>query len=304
MRILFVFLFISSLCFSQNDTIPYVQVLGIAQDGGYPHFGCEKECCKMAWKDTSMRKFVVSLAIVDPKEKKWWLMEATPDIKEQVEYFKKLSGGKYNYLPDGIFLTHAHIGHYAGLINLGREVMNTSNIPVYTMPKMKKFLETNGPWSQLVKLNNIKLVELKEDLPLKISEKIVVSALIVPHRDEFSETVGFRVNTSYKTYLFIPDIDKWEKWGRSLIKEVSKVDIAFLDATFNKSNELKNRAMSEVPHPFVEETINAFKSENDQLKSKVHFIHFNHTNALMWDNNARLEVEKKGFKISMQGKAY
>ncbi len=304
MRILIIFLLLSSLCFSQNDTIPCVQVLGVAQDGGYPHFGCEKDCCKMAWKDTSMRKFVVSLAIVDPKEKKWWLMEATPDIKEQVEYFKKLSEGKYNYLPDGIFLTHAHIGHYAGLINFGREVMNTSNIPVYVMPKMKKFLETNGPWNQLVKLNNIKLLELKEELPVKISEKIVVSAMTVPHRDEFSETVGFRINTSYKTYLFIPDIDKWEKWNRVLIKEVSKVDIAFLDATFNKSNELKNRAMSEVPHPFVEETINAFKNENDQLKSKVHFIHFNHTNALMWDNNARLEVQKKGFKVSEQGKIY
>jgi pyrroloquinoline quinone biosynthesis protein B len=304
MRSLIILFFVTSFCFSQNDTIPYIQVLGVAQDGGYPHFGCEKECCKMAWKDSSVKRFVVSLAIVDPKEKKWWLVEATPDMKEQVEYFKKLSGGKYDYLPNGIFLTHAHIGHYAGLMNLGREVMNTSNIPVYVMPKMKKFLETNGPWSQLVKLNNIKIEELKEDLPVKISEKIVVSAMLVPHRDEFSETCGFRINTSTKTYLFIPDIDKWEKWSRSLIKEVSKVDIAFLDATFNKSNELQNRAMSEVPHPFVEETMNIFRNEKDQLKNKVHFVHFNHTNALMWDKNARTEVEKKGFKVSEQGAVY
>lgn len=304
MRFVLILIFISFLSFSQNDTVPYVQILGIAQDGGYPHFGCEKECCKMAWKDSSLKRFVVSLAIVDPKEKKWWLMEATPDIKEQLEYFKKLSGATYNYLPNGIFLTHAHIGHYAGLINLGREVMNTSNIPVYCMPKMKKFLESNGPWSQLVILNNIKLIELKEDVPIKISEKIVVSALTVPHRDEFSETVGLRVNSSYKTYLFIPDIDKWEKWNRSLLKEITKVDIAFLDATFYKSNELKNRAMSEVPHPFVEETMNVFNNQTDLLKKKVHFIHFNHTNELLWNENARKDVEKKGFKVSTQGKIY
>jgi pyrroloquinoline quinone biosynthesis protein B len=304
MRIATLFIFLSVFCFSQNDTLPYVQVLGVAQDGGYPHFGCEKDCCKMAWKDTSVRRFVVSLAIVDPKEKKWWLIEATPDLKEQVEYFKKLSGGKYNYLPEGIFLTHAHIGHYAGLINLGCEVMNTSNVPVYVMPKMKKFLESNGPWSQLVTLNNIKLVELKEDIPFKLNDRILVSAMLVPHRDEFSETVGFRITSNIKSYLFIPDIDKWAKWKRSLIKEVSKVDIAFLDATFYKSDELKNRTMSEVPHPFVEETINLFKTENEKMKSKVHFIHFNHTNALMWDKAARAEVENKGFNVSVQGAIY
>lgn len=304
MRFIVICVFLSSICFSQNDTLPYIQVLGVAQDGGYPHFGCEKECCKMAWKDTSLRRFVVALAIVDPKTKKWWLMEATPDIKEQLEYFKKLSGGKYNYLPDGIFITHAHIGHYAGLINLGREVMNTSNMPVYVMPKMKNFIEKNGPWSQLVALKNITLVELKEDIPFKLTETILVSSMLVPHRDEFSETVGFRITTNVKSYLFIPDIDKWEKWKRSLIKEVNKVDVAFLDATFNKSNELKNRAMSEVPHPFVEETMNVFKNESDKLKSRIHFIHFNHTNALMWDKTAREEVENKKFNVSTQGSVY
>ncbi len=304
MRLITIFIFLNCLAFSQNDTLPYVQVLGVAQDGGYPHFGCEKECCKMAWKDTSLRKYVVALAIVDPKTKKWWLMEATPDIKEQIEYFKKLSGGKYNYLPDGIFITHAHIGHYAGLINLGREVMNTTNIPVYVMPKMKEFIEKNGPWSQLVKLKNIKLVELKEDLPLKLTETIVVSSMLVPHRDEFSETVGYRITTNVRSYLFIPDIDKWNKWKHSLIKEVSKVDIAFLDATFNKSNELQNRAMSEVPHPFVEETMSVFKNENEKMKEKIHFIHFNHTNALMWDKAAREEVQSKKFNVSIQGGVY
>jgi pyrroloquinoline quinone biosynthesis protein B len=304
MRFITLFIFISSFSLAQTDTLPYVQVLGVAQDGGYPHFGCEKSCCKMAWKDTSIRKFVVALAIVDPKTKKWWLMEATPDVKEQVEYLKKLTAGKYNYLPDGVFITHAHIGHYAGLINFGREVMNTNNIPVYVMPKMKKFIETNGPWSQLVKLNNIKLIELKEDLPVKLSDQIVITSMLVPHRDEFSETVGFRIATSVKSYLFIPDIDKWEKWKRAIIKEVDKVDIAFLDATFNDIHELKNRKMSEVPHPFVEETMELFKTTSDKTKAKIHFIHFNHTNAVMWDKSTKTQVEQKKFNVSVQGAIY
>jgi len=128
--------------------------------------------------------------------------------------------------------------------------------------------------------------------------------MLVPHRDEFSETVGFRIATSVKSYLFIPDIDKWEKWKRAIIKEVDKVDIAFLDATFNDINELKNRKMSEVPHPFIEETMELFKTSSDKTKAKIHFIHFNHTNAVMWDSSIKTQVEQKKFNVSVQGAAY
>lgn len=289
---------------SQSDTLPYIQVLGVAQDGGYPHFGCEKPCCQTAWKEPTKKRYVVSLAIVDPKAKKWWLMEATPDIKDQIELFAQLSKNQYKYLPEGILITHAHIGHYAGLINLGREVMNTQSIPVYVMPKMKRFIEKNGPWSQLVSLKNIELMELKQDSLVTLSNALSVSPVLVPHRDEFSETVGYRINTTFKSYLFIPDIDKWQKWNKEIIEEVKKVDIAFLDATFNNINELNNRKIEEVPHPFIEESILLFASENLQTRSKVHFIHFNHTNAVLWDSKQIEIIEKKGFVISVQGNKY
>lgn len=289
---------------SQSDTLPYIQVLGVAQDGGYPHFGCEKPCCQTAWKEPTKKRYVVSLAIVDPKAKKWWLMEATPDIKDQIELFAQLSKNQYKYLPEGILITHAHIGHYAGLINLGREVMNTQSIPVYVMPKMKRFIEKNGPWSQLVSLKNIELMELKQDSLVTLSNALSVSPVLVPHRDEFSETVGYRINTTFKSYLFIPDIDKWQKWNKEIIEEVKKVDIAFLDATFNNINELNNRKIEEVPHPFIEESILLFASENLQTRSKVHFIHFNHTNAVLWDSKQIEFIEKKGFVISVQGNKY
>lgn len=55
--------------YSQNDTIPFIQVLGVAQDGGYPNLGCQKKCCEMAWKDENKKRYVVSLAVVDPKQK-------------------------------------------------------------------------------------------------------------------------------------------------------------------------------------------------------------------------------------------
>ena len=139
----------------------YIQVLGTAQDGGYPHIGCKKQCCSRAWAGETEKQFVVSLALVDSVARKWWLFEATPDIKEQLQYFHTLNGGRYNYLPDGIFITHAHMGHYTGLMQLGREALGAKGIPVYVLPKLKNYLETNGPWSQLVWLNNIAIHPLK-----------------------------------------------------------------------------------------------------------------------------------------------
>jgi len=282
----------------------FVVVLGVAQDAGYPQMGCEAKCCNLALQNDSLKRKVVSLALVDPASKKWWLFEATPDIKEQLQQFKTLSGGFYPFLPAGIFLTHAHIGHYTGLMQLGREVMNTKDVPVYVLPKMKNYLETNGPWSQLVSQKNILITRMAPDSSLKLSDNISIQAFKVPHRDEFSETAGFKISADLKKYLFIPDIDKWDKWEKKITEQVALVDFAFIDATFYEATELKNRKISEVPHPLVTETIQLFSKENMPLRNKIIFIHFNHTNPLMWDKITKEIVKGMGFGVADEGERY
>lgn len=303
------FLFAAALlliCTAVNAQItdePGVIVLGIAQDGGFPHAGCVKECCTTAWSDPSIQRLVVSLAITDPESGKWYLVEATPDIKRQLHLFSELTGGRYNYLPEAIIITHAHIGHYAGLTNLGREVMNTKSIPVYTLPRMKDFLETNGPWSQLVKLNNISLTEVLPGGEVTLTEKITVSFFTVPHRDEYSETAGLNIHTPSKNYLFIPDIDKWERWDESIIAKVKAVDYAFIDGTFMSISELPGRNIEEIPHPFIVESIELFREQPAEVRSKIHFIHLNHTNPLLW-NRSLTAVDDAGMKVAVQGSYY
>lgn len=281
----------------------YIQILGVTQDGGYPHIGCEKSCCSLAWQNDESRQWVVSFALVDSASGKWWLFEATPDIKDQLHYFHTTTEGKFNYLPSGIFITHAHIGHYAGLMQLGREALGSKEVPVFTLDKMSKFLESNGPWSQLVSLKNISIYRLVADEPLVLTPSIQVTAFTVPHRDEFSETAGFRINTSSKKYLFIPDIDKWAKWNKKIVEEVERVDIALLDATFHSADELPYRDIREIPHPLVQETMKLFENAS-RLKRKIHFIHFNHTNPLLRSTPQKDSLEKAGFKIAALGNVY
>ncbi|PHS50958.1 MAG: pyrroloquinoline quinone biosynthesis protein PqqB [Lutibacter sp.] len=283
------------------STNPYILVLGNAQDAGYPQAGCEKECCQLVYRDSENARFVSSIALIDPISKENWIFDATPDFSKQLKLLSTHLGKPRN-LPNGIFLTHAHIGHYTGLMNLGREAMGAKGISVFAMPKMKSFLEVNGPWSQLVELNNIALKSLKKDSVVVLNKRISITPIQVPHRDEYSETVGYLINANSKKTLFIPDINKWAKWKRNITAYIKEVDVALLDATFFKDGEIKGRPMNEIPHPFAEESMALFKELSDEDKKKVHFIHFNHTNPLLIEgSNAQKTVMKNGFNIAEQG---
>ncbi|MDB3870471.1 MBL fold metallo-hydrolase [bacterium] len=296
--LIILFSFACSQLAEKTPTTAYVMVLGVAQDAGYPQMNCKKECCAAAWKNSELKRTTSCLAIVDPISKEQWIIDATPNIKEQLQLLKQKTGTEKL---DGILLTHAHMGHYTGLMHFGREVMGTDNLPVFAMPKMKTFLEENGPWSQLVNLENINIKALKSDSTFSLNERIKIIPFLVPHRDEFSETVGYEITINNKSLIFIPDIDKWEKWKTNISELIQKVDYAFLDATFYKNGELK-RDMSEIPHPFVEESMELFSSLSDADKQKIHFIHFNHTNPLLIEeSSAQKEVFEKGFNLAKEG---
>jgi len=193
----------------QNIGQPFVIVLGITQDGGYPQAGTKKS---EAWDDLSKRRPVAGLAIVDPK---------TYD-----------------------------------------------------------FLSNNGPGDLLVRLKNIELRLLSNQASVKLNDKISITPLLVPHRAEYTETVGYRVDGPTRSVLFIPDIDKWEdwdQWGTHIEDLIRDVDIAYLDGTFYADGEIPGRSMYDIPHPFIEESMKRFRLLPLAEKKKIGFIHFHST---------------------------
>lgn len=277
---------------------PYLVVLGTAQDAGFPQSACQKDCCRAVWENPALREWVSCMAFVDPAENQAWMFDATPNFKDQLHYLQK------NLQSDlaGIFLTHAHMGHYTGLMHLGREAMGAQAMPVYAMPKMKDFLTQNGPWSQLIQLENISIQDLKNDSTQQIAKSLQVTPLQVPHRDEYSETVGYSIQGPNRKALFIPDIDKWEKWALDINTLIKDHDLVFLDGTFFANGEIPGRDMSEIPHPFVEESMAKFGKLPEIDRAKVHFIHFNHTNpVLKADSEASRKVKAQGMHIARMG---
>jgi pyrroloquinoline quinone biosynthesis protein B len=285
---------------SQNKGVSLL-VLGVAQDAGYPQLNCYRPHCMAGWRDPNKRRLATSLAIIDRANKDKFVFEATPDIKEQLYRLQQVAPDE-EFKLSGILLTHGHMGHYTGLMHLGKEAAGTKSVPVYAMPRMEQFLRTNGPWSQLVKLNNIEIRTFTNEKPQKLSPSITIIPMLVPHRDEYTETVGYKIIGPNKTALFIPDIDKWSKWDTDIVELVKTVDYAFLDATFFSSAELPNRNMSDVPHPSVPESMKLFSGLSKGDKQKIIFIHFNHSNPLLIeDSTAQQEVVARGFRFAREG---
>ena len=275
-----------------------IVILGTIQDAGSPQIACKKECCSTLFENPDYKRQVISLGLIDKENDKAYLFEATPDIGTQMKMLTSLNTENNNEIVNGIFLTHAHIGHYSGLMYLGKEAMDAQNTPVYVMPKMKDFLSKNGPWDQLVLRKNVELHEMENRKSVNLSTSLKVTPFIVPHRDEYSETVGYRIEGPNKSALFIPDIDKWEKWEKDIIEEIKNVDYAFLDATFYSGEELENRDISQIPHPFIIESLEKFKGLNSKEKNKIIFIHFNHTNPVInHDSKERMLILNQGFHI-------
>ena len=297
-----IFIFSISLVFSQNNNSPFIYVLGNVQDAGLPHIGCESKICLDAFNEKK-QYYVTSIALIDKENHEFSLFDVTPNITEQLLMINKDIFNQF-ILPKNIFITHAHIGHYTGLMYFGREALGSKGIKVNVLPRMYDFISNNGPWSQLVKLGNISLNEINFRDNIEINPHLSVIPIQVPHRDEFSETSAFLIKGPNKTALFLPDIDKWSKWSISLIEILENVDYAFIDASFYTNDEI-NRDIDEIPHPLVIETMDLLDELPSYQKDKVYFIHMNHTNQML-DPNSDItrDVLNKGFNIARLGQKF
>jgi pyrroloquinoline quinone biosynthesis protein B len=272
-------------------------VLGIAQDGGVPHIGCRQDLCVAARRDPARRQRVASIGLVDGDAR--FLVDATPDLPSQIESLWGMQAPPDRRRPlSGILLTHAHVGHYAGLLSLGREALGADHVPVYATPRMARFLRDNAPWNELVARGHVELRELTPGREVSLTPRLHVTPVLVPHRDELSDTVGFVVRGPARRLLYVPDVDKWQRWDRTLADEVRAVDLALLDGTFLDAAEIPGRSQADIPHPLAGETAALLPAD---LRARVRLIHLNHTNRLLWAPEALADPSVRGLTVARDG---
>jgi pyrroloquinoline quinone biosynthesis protein B len=287
-----------------ND--PYVVVLGTAQDGGIPHAGCTCSHCKAATTDAARRRNVASLAIFVPSSGQRFLIDATPDLRAQLERLPDAPGhtkGKVDRHPvDGVLLTHAHIGHYLGLAFFGFEAIHTSGLPVYATPRMAEFLRTNAPWSRLVSREEIELRESPPGAAFELAKGIRVTPFAVPHRDEDSDTVGFALEGAHHTLVYVPDTDGWAAWSEEALAMVARCDTLLVDGTFYAAGELPGRDVGKIGHPLMTDTMDRLGARVREGRLRVVFTHLNHSNgAVDPEGPERRAVKERGFAVAEDG---
>ncbi len=277
-----------------THTSIFAQLLGTAQDGGLPQPGCHCPNCEAARADAALRQNVVSLGLVDEVAGQSWLIDATPDFPAQYDAITARAPLA------GILLTHAHIGHYPGLIYLGPEAMNAQTMPVYATPRMAAFLRANAPWSGLVDGGHIELIQVAPGREIVLSPRLGVTPVAVPHRDEYSDTMAWLVRGPAHNLFYCPDIDDWSAFQPDLRAWMAQIDIALVDGSFFSPDELPGRDLTQIPHPLVTDTANRLAD----IATEVVFIHLNHTNPLWRQSPERAWLHARGFRTGIFGERW
>jgi pyrroloquinoline quinone biosynthesis protein B len=248
-----------------------------------------------------MAEYAASLAIIDarPQPSSVWLVDASPDIKFQLSLLAPLLGPHPRMperfrQPDGLLLTHAHMGHMAGLAQLGPEAMHVRDLPLYASHGLAKVLRETILWRPL--LDNLRLTTVADGVAFDLAPQLLITPLAVPHRDELGTgTFAFRIQGPERSLLYVPDIDDWRQWPAAR-QVLSGVDLILADATFYSADELGGRPP--VAHPLVPDTVDFFAG----LPGQLILTHLNHTNRLLdRDDPARAELAAQGIAVAHFG---
>ena len=286
----------------------YALVLGSTQDGGMPQAGCFTPACGRA-RAAAHPRMVSSLALVTRPDRdgppQFYLVDASPDLPRQMDLIASQEEGyaaraAARHPFDGIFLTHAHMGHYLGLAHLGREALATAPTPVHCTRRMADFLAANAPWSLLVEEGRLEARPMAPGEWRRIDASLTARCLAVPHRDEFSDTVAWVFQGPERSLLYLPDIDRWDRWELDVADVVASVDAAFLDGTFYSAGEIPGRATNDIPHPMIPDSMERLRAVRGG--TRVVFTHLNNSNpALDPESGEAAAIRNAGFEVAREG---
>ena len=300
-----------------------IQVLGSAAGGGCPQWNCACRNCQGA-RDGSAKveARTQECVAVSADGKAWFLLNASPEIRAQIEAAPALHPRRLRDSPiAGILLTNGDLDHTLGLLSL-RE---SHPLVVYATEAVRRgFVENNVlyrtlqrfpgqvTWRTLALGTEVELA-LRAGLPSGIS----VEAMPVPgkaplhlerlgHPRDRGENVGFRVreHDSGRVLVYLSSVGHVTP---EMLAAAERADCVFFDGTFWSENELRElgaseRSSSDMAHLPIGGERGSLQALRDVRAPRRLYIHLNNTNPVLREDSVeRAVVERAGWAIARDG---
>ena len=304
-----------------------ILVIGSAAGGGFPQWNCNCSNSSKARKNPEKAKprTQSSIAVSVDDGNKWFLFNASPDLRQQINENIELQPKKgIRHSPiQGVFLTNGDVDHIAGLLNL-RE---SHPLSIYATSKVLKILKNNSVFNVLnpkfverreVKLNKTILLEDKNKNSLDIEVEVfpVPGKVALYLEDETKgkdfgteeeDTIGLKiVDKKTKKYFFY--LPACAQMTENLKNKLKNAPLVFFDGTLWKDDEMLlaevgvNKTGTRMGHMSMSGPKGTIKMFKDLNVEKKFFIHINTTNpALLEDSDQRKEINEEGWEVSYDG---
>ncbi|MFB6076838.1 MAG: MBL fold metallo-hydrolase [Candidatus Nanohaloarchaea archaeon] len=212
-----------------------------------------------------------------------YLFDVPPGIRCQV-------GEEYI---DGVFLSHAHLGHVTGLLYFGKEAFNADNVSVHCSATVHEFLQENPPYRLLLDRGNIEVDQFEAGDAINVMGLTVRPVEVLNEGYVTTDTNAFVIETADTRLFYMSDIDEWTD---DAVAAVADADVAIVDGCFWSREEIER--YENVPHPPVQESLEIL----GDLDTEIYFTHMNHTNPILDPGSPeRQQVEDAGFHVAEEG---
>ena len=288
-----------------------VHVLGSAAGGGSPQWNCHCEVCEAARTGVRARPRTQSSLAVRGGQGPWFLVNASPDLRQQLETLDQRGVDGVRAQPiAGVLLTDAEIDHTAGLLLL-RE--SATPLRVYGDAGVERALSDGYPVLPMLQRYcgaEWQPLEPGRTLPIDGSslevESFAAGGDAPRYLDGKLEAAGFvfRDRATGGVATYVPGLARLDD---SVVARFAASDLVLVDGTFWRHDELarlgiSDRTAADMGHVPLSGPGGTLEVLAGLERPRTVLIHINNTNPiLLEDSPEREEVVRAGVEVAYDG---
>ncbi len=294
-----------------------VRVLGSAAGGGVPQWNCGCANCCAARSGAQPRRSQSTMG-VSADGSRWLLLNCSPDIGFQIESFAPLQARTLRGTPiDGVLLTDANVDHLGGLATLRQKgdyrfVIRSSDVTrdiATSQPAFAPFASAPHRWIAVTLGERCEAADGND----VVEHQLTVSAQNVPgttpgyagRRTVTGAVVAYEIasRTGGPKICFAP---VFASIDAALRDAIERADVAFLDGTFYRDNELiaahlldrSARGLGHQPVGGPDGTLSQLRG----IRTRIIFTHLDNSNPMLDPaSEAAAAIRASGAEIAYDG---